>query len=208
MTRADFEQVMAVNFWGTVNATMAVLPGMRLRGGGRIVNITSIGGEIAIPHLLAYDCAKFATVGFSEGLRAELLREGVLVTTIVPGLMRTGSPVRATFKGDAPKEAAWFGAGDATPLTAISARRAARRIVRALERGEAFVTLSWQAKLARVVHALFPGATANLLGLVNRALPESNGRHDGVEGRDALAGQSFVKSLLARAAVAYHQSPA
>jgi short-subunit dehydrogenase len=155
MTRADFEEVMAVNFWGTVNATMAVLPSMRLRGGGRIVNITSIGGEIAVPHMLAYDCAKFATVGFSEGLRAELLRDHVLVTTIVPGLMRTGSAVNATFKGDAAKEARLFAAADATALTAMSARRAARRIVRALEHGEAFVTLSWQARLARIAHALF-----------------------------------------------------
>ena len=206
MTRADFEEVMAINFWGTVNATMAVLPGMRLRGGGRIVNITSIGGEIAVPHLLAYDCAKFATVGFSEGLRAELLRDKVLVTTIVPGLMRTGSPVNATFKGDAPKEAAWFAAGDATPLTAMSARRAARRIVRALVHGEAFVTLSWQAKLARIVHALFPGLTTDVLGLVNRALPDGDGRHAGVEGSEALAGHGFVRSLLARSVAAFNQS--
>jgi short-subunit dehydrogenase len=206
MTRADFEEVMAVNFWGAVNATSAVLPEMRARRQGRIVNITSIGAKIAVPHLLAYDCAKFALLAFSKGLRAELAKDGVVVTTIVPGLMRTGSPVGATFKGDAEKEALWFTAGDVTPLTAMSATRAARRVVRALERGEAEVTLTWQAKLARLVHALFPGITTDLLGLVNRLLPEGDGRHEGRTGREVLGGHRFVRDLVARAGRELNQS--
>lgn len=200
MTRADFEDVMAVNFWGAVNATMAVLPSMRGRRTGRIANITSIGGKVAVPHLLAYDCAKFALHGFSEGLRAELAKDGVAVTTIVPGLMRTGSPVNAMVKGDAEKEITWFAAGGSSPLTAMSAARAARRIVCAIEHGEAEVTLGLQAKLLRLAHALWPGTTVNLLGLVNRLLPASTGRHDSVKGRDALHGaRGFVRDLVTRA---------
>src|SRR6185369_715880 len=81
----DFRAAMAANFWGTVHATLAVLPGMRARGGGRIVNVTSIGGTIAVPHLLAYTASKFAAVGFSTGLAVEAARHGVHVTTVVPG---------------------------------------------------------------------------------------------------------------------------
>ena len=175
MTVQDFEHALAVNFLGSLYTTMAVLPQMRDRQDGRIVNVTSIGGKVAIPHLLPYDCAKFALVGFSEGLRSELAKEGITVTTIVPGLMRTGSPVNALFKGDAAKEYTWFSLGDATPLTAMSAERAARRIIQALRRGEAEVTLSWQAKFLRLGHDLLPGTTADVLGLVNRLLPESDG---------------------------------
>ncbi|HET9986368.1 MAG TPA: SDR family oxidoreductase [Longimicrobiales bacterium] len=175
MTLADFEREMAVNFWGGVHATLAVLPQMRHRRAGRIVNITSIGGEVAIPHLLPYSCSKAAAVAFSEGTRAELARYGISVTTVVPGLMRTGSPVNAFFKGSAAAEFTWFSLGDATPLTAMSAERAARRIVRAARHREAEVTLSWQARALRLVRALAPGATADALAVVNRILPGPEG---------------------------------
>lgn len=171
MRAADFERVLRINFMGSVHTTLAVLPEMRRRGGGRIANITSIGGRVAVPHLLPYDAAKFALVGFSEGMRAELARDGILVTTVVPGLMRTGSPPNAWFRGNREAEWSWFSVGDALPLTSMSAERAAERIVEALRRGEADVTLGWQARLLGTVHALFPGATAELLGVVNRLLP-------------------------------------
>ena len=184
MTPEDFEQALAVNFLGSVYTTLAVLPQMRARGEGRIVNITSVGGKVAVPHLLPYDCAKFALVGFSEGLRAELAKDGIAVTTIVPGLMRTGSPPNALFKGNQEKEWSWFSVGDATPLSAMSAERAARRIVEATRRGEAEVTLSWQAKLLRLAHDLLPGTTADLLGVVNRLLPEGDGSTGTARGMD------------------------
>src|SRR5690606_5069741 len=95
MTWEDYEQALAVSFWGSVNCTLAVLPQMRVRREGRIVNIPSSGAKIAIPHLLPYSAAKFALRGFSEGARAELAKDGIVVTTIVPGLMWTGSPVNA-----------------------------------------------------------------------------------------------------------------
>ena len=143
LTRADFERVMAVNFWGVLNPTLEVLPGMRTRGAGRIVNITSIGGKIAVPHLLPYSCAKFAAVGFSEGLRAELADTGISVTTVVPGLMRTGSHLNAEFGGEQEAEYRWFALGASAPYpVAIGADRAARLIVRAAKRGAGRVHLS------------------------------------------------------------------
>lgn len=175
LRREDFEKAMAIIYGGTVNTTLAALPHLRLAH-GRIANITSIGGKVAVPHLLPYDAAKFATVGFSEGLRSELAGSGVRVTTVVPGLMRTGSPVHVPYGGNAPAEYLWFAAGDLTPLTAMNATRAARAIIAATRRGRAEIVLTWQAKLLRIGHALAPGTTTRVLGLVNRMLPDAEGR--------------------------------
>jgi short-subunit dehydrogenase len=84
MTLDDFQQTMDVMFWGPLHTTLAVLPSMRERKQGSIVNIVSIGGKVGVPHLLPYSCAKFALVALSEGLRAELAPDGIRVTTIVP----------------------------------------------------------------------------------------------------------------------------
>ena len=185
----DFRRVVDVNLMGFVHVTLAALPHMRARGYGRIANITSIGGKVAIPHLLPYDCAKFAAVGFSEGLRAEVARAGVRVTTVVPGLMRIGSPLHVEFRGQPAREFAWFALGGLTPVSAMSAERAADRIVRAIRRGEAEVVLSWQAKLLRVLHGVSPAGVTRVLGGVNRLLPDADGSalpKTGLDLRDAM----------------------
>lgn len=182
MTVADFENAMAVMFWGTLYAALAVLPGMLERGGGRIVNITSIGGKVSVPHLLPYSCAKAAAVALSEGLRAELAGKRVRVITIVPGLMRTGSYLNAFFKGRQEREHAWFALGAALPGVSMNAGRAARQIVTATRRGTAERILTPQASLLARFHGVFPGTTASILGLVNRALlpsPGGAGEHSG-----------------------------
>ncbi|MEV4443570.1 SDR family oxidoreductase, partial [Streptomyces sp. NPDC049577] len=134
MTEDDFRAAMEIMYFAPLRLTLAALEGMRGNGGGRIVNITSIGGRIAAPHLLPYDAAKFAAVGLSEGLRAELAGKGVSVTTVLPGLMRTGSHAAARFSGQAGREYAWFAIAAGMPLLSMDARRAARAIVRAAER--------------------------------------------------------------------------
>lgn len=171
----DFHDAMNAAFWGTVHTTLAVLPHMRRRRAGRIANITSIGGRVAVPHLLPYDCAKFAAVGFSQGLRAELAGSGIAVTTVIPGLMRTGSPLHVQYRGQPRREYAWFSLGDLLPLTAMSAQRAADRIILAVRRAEPVLTLSWQARLLSTLHDLAPATTQRLLGLAGRALPEPDG---------------------------------
>lgn len=170
-----FERTMAINFRGPLHAIRQVLPGMLERGWGRIVNITSIGGKVSVPRLLPYGCAKFALVGLSEGLRAELGGTGVKVTTVVPGLMRTGSHVNARYVGDPEAEMSWFSLGSATPASAMMAERAARRIVLAARAGEAEVVLSWQAKLLIALHTLSPGLVQDGWGLVHRLLPGGEG---------------------------------
>ena len=203
MTVEDFQHSMDIMFWGTVYPTMALLPHLLARKAGRIVNITSIGGKVAVPHLLPYTCAKFAAVGFSEGLRAELADKGVRVVTIAPGLMRTGSYLNALFKGDQEREAAWFSLGATLPGISMSASRAARQIIEAARRGEAERILSAPANLLARFHGLFPGATADLLGLVNRLiLPAGTGK--GVKrGQDAsILERPWMKALTVLGRVA------
>jgi len=175
-TEDDFAEMLGVQLWGVVHATFAVLPGMLERGRGRIANVTSIGGKISVPWLLPYSTAKFAAVGLSQGLRAELAGTGVKVTTVVPGLMRTGSFLAAYFKGDrAALEYSLFTPLSSTPATTVSAERAARRIVAALRRGDPELTLGLHAKLAARGAGLAPGVTTTVLELVARALPEVRG---------------------------------
>lgn len=171
MSLADFERAQAANFWGMVHTSLAALEQMRRTRRGRIVNVTSIGGAVAVPHLLPYSAAKFAALGFSEGLAAEAARDGVRVTTVVPGLMRTGSFVQALFKGQRDREAAWFSVASSLPLLSMDGRRAARRILAACASGRSFLTLGLPAKLLRLFHAVLPGATARLLALANGLLP-------------------------------------
>ncbi|MGC4119763.1 MAG: SDR family NAD(P)-dependent oxidoreductase [Myxococcales bacterium] len=187
MTRSDFEQAMGTMFYGPLNAIEAVLPSMKRRQSGRIVNITSVGGLVAVPHLLPYTCAKFAAQGLSEGLFAELARYGISVTTVAPGLLRTGSTQNALFKGKQELEKAWFALAATLPLTAMSAERAARRIVLAARRREPFVTLSWQAKLLRLAHDLFPTPTLFAMSAAARVLPSAAGPTDSVKGMDVRA---------------------
>jgi len=172
MSLADYQSVMGANFWGAVHATLAALPHLRRSSLARIVNVTSIGGVVPVPHLLPYTCSKFAMVGFSEGLGTEVGRSGVRVTTVVPGLMRTGSFVNALFKGQRAKEFSWFSLGAAAPLVSMSAERAARRIVSACARGERFVTLALPYKALRIAHALAPGLTVAAFAAVDRLLPK------------------------------------
>jgi NAD(P)-dependent dehydrogenase (short-subunit alcohol dehydrogenase family) len=176
MTVEDFESAMRVMFWGTLYPTLELLPDMIARRSGRIVNITSIGGRVSVPHLLPYNCAKFAAVALSEGLRAELRKYGVKVVTIVPGLMRTGSFLNAYFKGQQEREFAWFSLGASMPGMSMNARRAARQIVAATRRGQSTRVLSKPAQMLALFHGLFPGLTAELLGLANSLiLPAADG---------------------------------
>jgi short-subunit dehydrogenase len=173
---SDFEQAMGTMFWGMVYATLATLPQMRQRGDGRIVNITSIGGKVAVPHLLPYACAKFAAVGFSEGMHAEVAKDNIKVTTVVPGLMRTGSHANAAFKGDHRKEYSWFSLGASLPFASMDAHRAAKRIVDAAARGTAEIILTPQAKLLALAHGVAPGTMTDILGIANRVMPGTGSR--------------------------------
>lgn len=177
MTVQDFDSAMKVMFWGVVFPTLAVLPSFLKRKSGRIVNITSFGGKVSVPHMVPYTCAKFAATGFSEGLRAELKNEHIQVTTIAPGMLRTGSFVNALFKGNQEAEGRWFSLGASMPGLTMTADAAAKKILTAAKRGESERVLTGGAQLLSSMHGLFPGATADLLGAVAAVLlPSATGK--------------------------------
>lgn len=215
MTLENFEQAMNIDFWGAVYPTFKVLPQMRQRGSGQIVNITSIGGKVALPHLLPYTAAKFAATGFSEGLRSEVAKDGISVTTIVPGLMRTGSFLNAYFKGDQAKEFGWFTLGSTLPGISMDAERAAAQIVEATKLKKAERILSVPANVLARFNGLFPGTTQEILTMVNTVgLPKSQSKQpvEGVRGakvEDAASNPIFeaLTTLGRSAANRFRQHP-
>jgi NAD(P)-dependent dehydrogenase (short-subunit alcohol dehydrogenase family) len=172
MTREDYDRAMRLHFWAPYELISRILPEMRLWGGGRIVNISSIGGKVAVPHFAPYSASKFALTGFSDAVRTELARDNIHVTTVAPGLMRTGSHVNAKFKGNHDAEFAWFSASAGTPLISMDADRAARKILAACRRGQPSLTLTFAARSAIAGNALFPNLTGYAMKIANRFLPD------------------------------------
>src|SRR5438105_11092018 len=172
LMREDFERAIRLHFWAPFELISQIVPEMRIGGGGRIVNISSIGGKVAMPHFAPYSASKFALTGFSDAIRAELARDNIQVTTVAPGLMRTGSHVNAKFKGKHDAEFAWFSAGAGAPLISMDADRAARKIVAACRRGQPSLTLTFGARGAIAGNALFPNLTGYAMKIVNRFLPD------------------------------------
>jgi short-subunit dehydrogenase len=170
-----YQYSMDTIFWSAVHTAYYVVPHMQRQGGGRIVNISSIGGKVGVPHLAPYCAGKFAVTGWSRALRGELMKDGIVVTTICPGLMRTGSPRNAEFKGQHQAEYAWFKIGDSLPVLSMSAEHAASRILSAAQQGEVEVVLGLPAKVAVVVDQLFPEISGDLAALAGRLLPAMGG---------------------------------
>src|SRR5216110_1992261 len=175
MTREDFERAMKLHFWAPLELIMQIIPEMRRRGGGRIVNISSIGGKIAVPHMAPYAASKFALVGLSDALRAELACENIFVTTVTPGMMRTGSEIHAKFKGDHAAEFKSFTGASKLPFASISAERAARKILAGCRRGQPALIMPMPARALIIANALFPNITARIMKFINKHLPASTG---------------------------------
>jgi NAD(P)-dependent dehydrogenase (short-subunit alcohol dehydrogenase family) len=191
MNREDFERAMQLHFWAPYELISQVVPEMRLWGGGRIVNISSIGGKVAVPHMAPYSASKFALTGFSDAIRAELARDNIRVTTVTPGMMRTGSHVNARFKGRHDAEFAWFSASAAAPLISMNADRAARKILAACRRGQPSLTLTFAARSAIVGNALFPNLTGYAMKILNRFLPDAAGG----KGSQSRAGSDLPRRI-------------
>jgi NAD(P)-dependent dehydrogenase (short-subunit alcohol dehydrogenase family) len=205
MTTLDFENAMATHFWGPLHLMFESVPSMRRRGFGRIVNIASIGGRSAIPHLAPYCASKFALVGLSDAVRAELDHYGIRVTTVTPGLMRTGSPRNADVKGRHEAEYGWFVVADSLPVFSTSAENAARQIVEACRYGDAELTITLPARMAMIANSIAPAAAARAMQLANRLLPGPNGVDGDVRKRGKQAESKWippaVTALTDRAAV-------
>lgn len=187
MEADDFHEAMDIMFFGQLYPILEVLPGMRERGEGRIGLVTSIGGKISVPYLLPYNTAKFAAVGLGEGLRAELQDEGITVTTIVPGLMRTGSYLNAEFSGEPEGRASSyrvFSALSSLPLLTTSGEAAARAFIGAIRRGDAMIIYPPQYSLLARLHGLAPAATMAAMGIADRLMPDTGPQAQQVLGED------------------------
>ncbi len=177
---------------------------MRQRQAGRIVNVASLGGKISAPHLLPCVTSKFAMVGYSEGLRTELTRHGIYVTTVCPGLVWAGSARQTLIRGQHEKEYAWFKTADSIPGLSVSAETCARQIVEACRYGRPEVIVSLPAKIAAIVQGVAPNTMAEILTAINYTLPDPapgmvNERKQGKDA-ESPASQNLVTSLMDEAA--------
>ena len=204
---SDFEEAMNLHFWGNFHLIWESLPHLRRRPGARVVNIASVGGRVAVPHLAPYSASKFALVGLSEAFGVELAREGIRVTTVSPGLMRTGSHVNAKFKGQHDKEFDWFSTSNNFPLDSVGAESAARQIIEACRRGQRILSFPLITRLAEIGHAAFPNLTARVLELVNRWVlpapgtgPDANELRPGKQSRSPETTPAWKTGLVDQAA--------
>lgn len=181
-TQNDYEHAMSVMYWGIVNTTFAVLSHMKERRMGHIVNITSVGGKVSIPHLLPYSAAKFAAVGFSEGIAAELRQHNISVTTIIPGLMRTGSYINALFQEDSKDTFKIFSAISSAPGLTITAEKAAKGTIQAIKEKRSLKVLGVPAKALIELHHFFPETLSKIFTLTSEILPGEDTPDDLVKG--------------------------
>ena len=173
MTEGDYRRSLDVHFWGGYYLTEAVRP--HLGDGARVGYVSSVAGRIAAPHLAPYSVGKHALVGYADAVRAELAPAGVHVTTITPGLLRTGSHPNAHVKGDHQAEYAWFAIADANPLLSMDGDRAADKVVDALRHGDPALTLTLPAKLGAALDGVAPGLGGGVAKLAARLLPDAVG---------------------------------
>ncbi|HVW79895.1 MAG TPA: SDR family NAD(P)-dependent oxidoreductase [Mycobacteriales bacterium] len=141
---ADLAKLWPVNVQAVANAMAAVLPDMQARGSGVIVNMTSIAGRIGAPGEAAYCASKFAVIGLSETVRAEVAPYGVKICLVNPGPVATsfgearGHPYDRSF----PKP--------------VSAAHVAKRTIRAIERGTPEIFIPRWLRPSLVVKTLAP----------------------------------------------------
>lgn len=173
----DYAESIDIMLRGPINVVHAALPGMRRRDHGRIGVVTSIAAVVPTPHLVPYTAAKFGALGFARGLTEELSGTGISVSTIIPGLMRTGGHWHGIYSGRSSQEYAWFTVASALPVVSISAPRAAKIIVRGVLDGRRTIIFTLPARLGAVLYRIAPGPSTTLLGWAARLLPARGNDH-------------------------------
>lgn len=197
MEQPDFDALVELQLNAVIHAVQLAVPAFRRVGEGRIINISSIGGAVPVPHMSTYCTGKFAMAGFSETIAAELAPDNIKVTTVYPGLMRTGSPIQAVFKGNHEKEYAWFTTGDVAPGISVNANRAAKLIIEGSRNGDARVAFPWVTKLGILGHAVLPETYAFIMRQAARTLPKSSSkvRKTGAQSKGWLERQLWFRPL-------------
>lgn len=151
-------RLLEVNFFGTVGLTKALLPSMLEAGGGRFVVVTSLVGKIGTPLRSGYAASKHALHGFFDSLRAELWEQGIRVSLVCPGFIKTELPLVALTGDGSPQ-----GKMDQAQLAGYPADRCAKKIVRAIERGRDEVMIGGKEKYAVYLKRFLPGLFNRLI---------------------------------------------
>lgn len=146
MDPEELKRVFEVNFFGLIWCTQAVLPFMTRQKRGRIVNISSVAGKRALPHISAYCASKFALQAFSDSLRMEAAENGITVTVVCPPRVDT------TFH-DTPLMRQ---KGHRMSAPSLSADTVAAEIVRATRKGSREVVVSFYGRFFVFFHWLSP----------------------------------------------------
>ncbi len=188
MLDSDFKAAIDIHIWGPLRLTRAALPYIKRSGQGRIVNIASSGGLMALPHMAPYTVSKFGMVGLSDALRNELAKDKIKVTTVCPGPIRTGSHVAAKFKGQQAKEYKMFKTAAVIPGGSVNAVSAARMIVDAARYGDPQLTFPLPILWGSVLYRLFPNVAGEFLGFITQFLP---GPTAGDAGNKTVAGAAL-----------------
>ena len=147
-------RILETNFFGAVALTKALLPAMLARKSGRFVVISSLVGKFGTPLRSGYSASKHALHGFFDSLRAETWRDGIRVTLVCPGFIRTAVSLNALTADGSPQ-----GTLDRAQERGMAPEVCAERIVRAVERGRDEVLVGGREILAvylkRFVPSLF-----------------------------------------------------
>jgi short-subunit dehydrogenase len=150
--------IMELNYFGTIALTKAVLPSMLARKSGTIVPISSVIGYVGIPTRSAYSASKHALHGFFEALRAETTKDGIHITMVVPGYVRTNVSQNA-LKADGTA----YGVMDETHAKAMRPEAAAERIIAAVEAQKAEVRVGGKETYAVLLRRFLPGLVRRVI---------------------------------------------
>jgi len=150
--------IMELDFFGTVALTKAVLPAMLARKSGHIVPISSVVGYVGTPLRSTYAAAKHALHGFFDSLRAEVAKDGILVTIVCPGYIRTNVSRNALTGNGTP-----LGTMDPTHEHAMLPEECARRIVDAVAKRKQEVVIGGKEKWAVPLQRFFPRIVARMV---------------------------------------------
>jgi NAD(P)-dependent dehydrogenase (short-subunit alcohol dehydrogenase family) len=163
VSKADFEWLFGINFWGVVNMTRAFLPLLKASDEARLVNLSSLFGLIAPPGQSAYCASKFAVRGFSESLRHELKPTHVGVTVVHPGGVATSIARNARMAAATDKAQTERALRTAEAMLKLPPAKAGEIIVSGVERRQPRVLVGSDAKMLATLERLAPVSYWNWL---------------------------------------------
>ncbi|RFU18927.1 SDR family NAD(P)-dependent oxidoreductase [Geodermatophilus marinus] len=168
VTAEEFDWLLQVNLHAVVTLTRALLPALKAHPGSHLVTVSSLFGLIAPAGQSAYATSKFAVRGFTEALRHELAADGVGVTSVHPGGIRTRIAADARIGSGVPAAETEAGRRDFERLLTMDPAKAAEVVLRAVERRRPRQLVGWSAVVPDLLARLLPGAHGRLLAALGR----------------------------------------